>query len=170
MGTETSQLRRLINIGLISALGGLFCVVLDFIVDPISVEAGNFTWHVNGGIYPWLEGSGEPITNFLGWWVCGFSMMVAWVFILQTTPSKRHVRSKYLDIYIPLALYATWFTNYMSQEILMQQRDDVITFGLFGPGGVILIVLIKILLERQGYQPHPVGHGMAREALGKPGL
>ncbi len=91
-------------------------------------------------------------------------MMVAWVFILQTTPSKRHVRSKYLDIYIPLALYATWFTNYMSQEILMQQRDDVITYGLFGPGGVILIVLIKVLLERQGYHPHPVGHGMAQAA------
>ncbi len=165
MGAETSWMKRLINISLISTLGGLFCVVLDFIVDPISVEAGNFTWHVNGGIYPWLEGSGEPITNFLGWWICGFTMMVAWVFILQTTPSKRHVRSKYLDIYIPLALYATWFTNYMSQEMLMQQRDDVITFGLFGPGGVILIVLIKVLLERQGYQPNPIGHDMARSAM-----
>lgn len=165
MGAETSWMKRLVNISLISTLGELFCVVLDFIVDPISVEAGNFTWHVNGGVYPWLEGSGEPITNFLGWWICGFTMMVAWVFILQTTPSKRHVRSKYLDIYIPLALYATWFTNYMSQEILMQQRDDVITFGLFGPGGVILIVLIKILLERQGYQPNPIGHDMARSAM-----
>lgn len=167
MGREPSPLKRFINITLISALGGLFCVVLDFIVDPISVEAGNFTWHVNGGVYPWLAGSGEPITNFLGWWICGFVMMIAWTYILQTTPSKRHVRSRYLDIYIPLALYATWFTNYMSQEILMQQRDDVIVFGLFGPGGVVLLVLIKIFLEKQGYQPNPLGHEMSRQALEK---
>ncbi len=167
LGEEVSWSKRLTNTALISTLGGLFCVVLDFIVDPISVEAGNFTWHVNGGVYPWLEGSGEPITNFLGWWVCGFTMMFVWCFILQTTPSKRHVRSKYLDIYIPLAMYATWFTNYMSQELLMQQRDDVIMFGLFGPGGVILILFVKIFLERQGYQPNPVGHEMSKEALRK---
>lgn len=167
MGQETSMARRLANNALISTLGGLFCVALDFIVDPISVESGYFTWHVNGGIYPWLAGSGEPITNFLGWWICGFTMMFFWCFILQTTPSSRHVRSKYLDIYIPLALYTTWFTNYMSQEILMQQRDDVILFGLFGPGGIILILLVKVLLERQGHQPHPIGHNMAKEALRK---
>lgn len=167
LGAETSFWRRLGNNALISTLGGLFCVVLDFIVDPISVEAGNFTWHVNGGIYPWLEGSGEPITNFLGWFICGFTMMFFWCYILQTTPSKRHFRSKYLDIYIPLALYATWFTNYMSQAILMQQRDDVIMFGLFAPGGVILILLVKLFLEQQGYHPHPIGHAMAKEALGR---
>ena len=167
LGNETSQFKRLLNNALISTLGGLFCVVLDFIVDPISVEAGNFTWHVNGGIYPWLEGSGEPITNFLGWFICGFTMMFFWCYILQTTPSKRHVRSKYLDIYIPLALDATWFTNYMSQEMLMQQRDDVIMFGLFAPGGVILIILVKIFLEMPGYQPHPVGHAMSKQALSK---
>ncbi len=165
LGAETSFWRRLVDNAVISTLGGLFCVVLDFIVDPISVEAGNFTWHVNGGIYPWLEGSGEPITNFLGWFICGFTMMFFWCYILQTTPSKRHFRSKYLDIYIPLALYATWFTNYMSQEILMQQRDDVIMFGLFAPGGVILILLVKLFLEQQGYHPHPIGHALAKEAV-----
>ncbi len=167
MGQPTSLSKRIVNNALISTLGGLFCVALDLIVDPISVETGYFTWHVNGGIYPWLEGAGEPITNFLGWWVCGFTMMFFWCFILQTTPSKRHVRSKYLDIYIPLALYATWFTNYMSQEVLMQQRDDVIMFGLFGPGGIILILVVKLLLEKQGHQPHPVGHAISKEALGK---
>jgi len=167
MGSEKSLFKRILNTAFISTLGGLFCVVVDFIVDPISVEAGNFTWHVNGGIYPWLEGSGEPITNFLGWWVCGFTMMFFWCFILQMTPSKRHVRSKYLDIYIPLALYCTWFMNYMSQEVFMQQRDDVIMFGLFGPGGVILILLVKLYLEKQGHQPHPIGHAISKEALSK---
>ncbi len=157
MGAETSLVKRIANNALIATLGGLFCVVVDFVVDPISVEAGNFTWHVNGGIYPWLEGSGEPLTNFLGWWICGFTMMFFWSFILQTTPSKRHFRSKYLDIYIPLALYCTWFANYMSQEMLMQQRDDVIVFGFFGQGGVILSLLVKRYLEKQGYQPKPIG-------------
>ncbi len=167
MGAEKSLAKRIANNAVIATLGGLFCVVVDFVVDPISVETGYFTWHVNGGIYPWLEGGGEPITNFLGWWVCGFTMMFFWSFILQTTPSKRHVRSKYLDIYIPLALYCTWFTNYMSQELLMQQRDDVIMFGLFGQGGIILIILVKIYLEKQGYQPNPIGHAISKEALGE---
>ena len=64
-------------------------------------------------------------------------------------------------------MYATWFANYMSQELLMQQRDDVIMFGLFGPGGLILIILVKLFLEKQGHQPHPVGHAISKEALKK---
>lgn len=164
-GAELSQWNRFLHILAVSTLGGLFCVALDFIVDPISVEAGNFTWHNNGGIYPWLDGSGEPITNFIGWWVCGFTMMVAWYYILQMTPSKRHVRSKYLDIYIPFAMYLSWFTSYMSQELLMQQRDDVVMFGMFGPGGLILLLLVKIYMEQQGHHPHPIGHDMAKQAL-----
>jgi len=165
MGEAKSLSKRIINNAFISVLGGLFCVVLDFIVDPISVESGYFTWHTNGGIYPWLEGAGEPLTNFLGWWICGFTMMFFWCFILQTTPSKRHVRSRYLDIYIPLALYCTWFTNYMSQELFMQHRDDVILFGLFGPGGIIMILLVKLFLEKRGHQPHPIGHAISKEVL-----
>lgn len=163
-GAELSHWNRFLHILAVSTVGGLFCVVLDFIVDPISVEAGNFTWHVNGGLFPWLEGSGEPITNFLGWWICGFTMMIAWYYILQMTPSKRHIRNKYLDIYIPLALYATWFTNYMSQELLMQQRDDVIVFGLFGPGGVVLLLLVKIYMEKQAHHPNPIGLQLSQEA------
>jgi hypothetical protein len=55
----------------------------------------------------------------------------------------------------------------MSQEILMQQRDDVILFGLFGPGGIIMILLVKLYLEKQGFQPHPIGHAISKEALSK---
>ena len=55
----------------------------------------------------------------------------------------------------------------MSKELLMQQRDDVIMFGLFGPGGVILILLVKLYQEKQGHQPHPIGHAISKEALGK---
>ena len=167
LGEDKSLCKRILTNAVIATLGGLFCVVVDFMVDPLQVEQGYFTWHVNGGVYPWLQGSGEPISNFLGWWICGFTMMFFWSFILQATPSKRHFRSKYLDIYIPLALYSIWFTSNMSMELFMQQRDDVIMFGLFGQGGMILIVLVKLFLEIQGYQLNPIGDAISREALCK---
>lgn len=167
LGEDKPLSKRLLINTIIATLGGLFCVVVDFLVDPISVEQGFFIWHVNGGVFPWLGGAGEPITNFLGWWICGFTMMFFWSFILQTAPSKRHFRSKYLDIYIPLALYCTWFTLYMSVELFMQQRDDVIMFGLFGQGGMILIILVKLYLHKQGYQPNPIGRAISEEALNK---
>ncbi len=167
LGEDKSLSERILTNAVIATIGGLFCVVVDFLVDPLQVEQGYFIWHVNGGVYPWLLGSGEPITNFLGWWICGFTMMFFWCFILQTTPSKRHFRSKYLDIYIPLALYSIWFTSNMSMELFMQQRDDVILFGLFGQGGMILLVLVKLYLQKQGHQPNPVGKSLSKEALYK---
>ena len=49
----------------------------------------------------------------------------------------------------------------------MQQRDDVVMFGMFGPGGLILLLLVKIYMEQQGHHPHPIGHDMAKQALEK---
>lgn len=167
LGAGKSIFKRISNVLVISTLGGLFCLATDLLSDPLAVEQGFFTWHVNGAIYPWLSGSGEPLSNFTGWFICGFSMMFAWYFILQGTPSKNHNRSKYLDIYFPLALYAAHFTNNFSQALFLLQRDDVILFGGFGHGGILLILLVKLYQERQGAQANPLAKMISQEALSR---
>jgi len=93
--------------------------------------------------------------------------MLAFCYILQTTPSKRHIRSKYLDIYFPLTLYIAYFLINLTIELIFQQRGDVIIFGLFGHGGVCLILLVKLYLQKQGVQSHPVGQVISHEGLRK---
>jgi uncharacterized membrane protein len=58
-------------------LGALFMVYLDIIIDPVALRGGR--WFL-GQIYGYPDGGiyfGVPISNFAGWFVTGFLLMLA---------------------------------------------------------------------------------------------
>jgi len=64
-------------------------------------------------------------------------------------------------------LYTAYFLINLTIELIFQQRGDVIMFALFGHGGECLILLVKLYLQKQGAQPHPVGQVISHEGLCK---
>lgn len=58
-------------------LGSLLQVFLDIIIDPVALQGNR--WFL-GQIYGYREAGvhyGVPLTNYLGWWLTGFSMILA---------------------------------------------------------------------------------------------
>jgi len=164
MGKARSRTQTLINCALIAAVGAVILTLTDLLTDPFWVGYGAWIWHVNGPYVSYLNG-GEPISNFVGWFITGFVIMLVYQLVLFTTPQKRHVRSRYLDIYIPLAMYAWQFVFDMGIVIFFPKFYDVAMIGAFGMGGILLMVCTKLYFEMQGAQSNPVGESISGEVL-----
>lgn len=71
---ETRTLRKSLPV---LFLGSLFQVFLDIIIDPVALQGSR--WFL-GQIYGYRETGihfGVPLSNYLGWWLAGFCMILA---------------------------------------------------------------------------------------------
>jgi len=166
MGKSTTLKKKIITILFIALVGAFFVTCIDMIVDPIDVGLNMWVWHVNGPYLSWLDG-GEPISNFAGWFLTAFEVMIVYQLILGSTPGKRHIRSKYLDVYIPFVCYAGNFIFYIVEELVFQRHFDVALIGTMSFGGVVLIILTKLYLDHNGYKPNAIATDISDEAVAK---
>ena len=130
--------------------------------DPIWVSHGLWVFHINGVYSP--AGGGEPISNFVGWFITGFVIMTIYQLVVFTTPKERHVRSRYLDIYFPLTMYAFTFLYALGTYLFFVKYYDVAMIGVFSMGGILLMACVKLYLEKQGSQTNPMAQRIVEDA------
>jgi hypothetical protein len=88
---ETKRIRESLQV---RALGALLFVYLDIIIDPVALRGDR--WFL-GQLYEYPEKGiyfGVPLSNFLGWFLVGFSMIYALQMI------DRYLRQRETDDYI----------------------------------------------------------------------
>jgi uncharacterized membrane protein len=166
MATPKTFARRAIAILLISSVGAMICTLWDLMADPIFVPFGSWVWHTPGDYAPFAEG-GIPFLNFVGWVGSGIVGNMILQLILRSTPDAQHVRSRYLDIYSPLAMYFAPFSFGIMVELLYMKHSDVILIGCMGMGNILLMVLTKIYLTNNGYREHQLALDMSEESARK---
>ena len=155
---------KIISTLLIAAVGAFITTCNDMLRDPIWVEYGGWVWHTNGPYAAYIDG-GEPITNYTGWLWVAFEIQLVYHLVIKSTPAERHIRSKYLDIYVPLTMYAAGFTYGMAIELIFQQHMDIALIGAMTFGGILLLSGTKLYLEKQGARPNAIGESIAEKTL-----
>jgi|GEM_PF-7000304 len=146
---------KILSTALISCVGAWVCMATDFMSDPWNIGYKVFSWRVDGPVWPQIDslgGIGEPLSNFTGWFMTCFLIMTVYQLLINTAPADKHVRSKYLDVYFPIVMYASTFGFLMSIEIFWQRQWMVVLIGSMLIGGILLFALIKLWGERSnGY-------------------
>jgi len=163
-GKARTLKQKIVANGLLALTGAVIVVAVDMLLDPICAGIGSWNWHVNGTYVDWLLG-GEPIMNWIGWMLVGVLIMTAYRIILGSTPGKMHVRSRYLDVYIPMVVYSSFFIALMEVAIIFQRHTDVALLGALSFGIVVTMVWSKLYHEKIGGRPNVIGVGIAEEAL-----
>jgi uncharacterized membrane protein len=166
MNNPKTLTQKITSTALLALLGACILTAIDLVLDPVCCGIGSWNWHVNGEFIAWMYG-GEPIHNFFGWMITGFPVMLAYRFILGTTATDRHVRSRVLDIYIPIAVYGFYFIALMEIEFIMQRHLDVVLVGGLSFGSLLIAFVTKLCYEKMGSYPNPIGTGIAEEVIAK---
>ncbi len=149
---------------IIAAVGAFIVTATDMLSDPWWVSFGGWVWHTNGAYMPAIDG-GVPLSNYAGWFFTAFEIQLAYHFILDSTPEKRHFRSKFLDIYFPIIMYAGDFLFILELVFFFQQQFEVVLISLMSFGGIILLALVKLYLQKRGSQPNPIGLTISQEVI-----
>ena len=163
LGKPKSLIQTLVIGTLVAATGALILTLTDLLTDPIWIGHGLWLFHVNGPYVPYLHG-GEPGSNFVGWFITGFVIMVIYQLVVFTTPRTRHTRSKYLDVYIPLTMYAFTFAYDFAAMIFFAKYMEIAMIGAFGFGGILLILCTKFYFEKQGFQANLMAQRIIQES------
>jgi len=156
--------QKILTTLMISAVGAFIVTCNDMLRDPLWVQYGGWVWHTTGPYVSYLD-TGEPISNFTGWLLVAFEIQITYHLILNSTPVERHIRSKYLDIYTPLLIYASGLTFGMAIELIFQRHADVALIGIMTIGMVVLMVITKLYLEKQMSRPNPIGIMLSEKSL-----
>jgi uncharacterized membrane protein len=109
-----------------------------------------------------IEG-GVPMSNYWGWFKCGFLCCIIYQLILGSAPSVK--RSVYLDVYGPLMLYANMLMFIGGFTVVFLKRMDVILIGISSAGAMFLVALAKLYLLRSGIEFSPAYAWLKKEAL-----
>ena len=155
--------QRAISVLLISTVGAMICTLWDLMADPIFVPFGAWVWHNPGNYAAYAEG-GIPFVNFVGWVASGIVGNTILQLILRSTPDEIHVRSRYLDIYAPMAMYFAPFIYGVVAEVLYLRQTDVILLGCLGMGLILMMAVAKVYLTQHGYRDHQLAMEMAEES------
>ncbi len=146
---------RIVPYLIMAAVGGIATTAWDLMIDPYAVGRGWWVWE-EGGPYMQYIANGVPISNFFGWWKVAFVCHLVYRLILETGPAPR--RSLYLSVYGPLMLYLNLFIGGLGAVLMFLKRPDVAMIGVMCMGALLLVVLSKVYLLRQGVALSP-GYG-----------
>ncbi len=64
----------------VAAVGGLILTAWDLAMDPMMVASGHWIWEVEGAYF------GIPVQNFWGWWLTGFTTIIAFQWLARIDP------------------------------------------------------------------------------------
>lgn len=156
--------QKAIAYGLLASVGALFLTAIDLLLDPIAAGIGSWNWHVNGQYVDYMYG-GEPIMNWIGWFFVGLAVMFSYRLILGGREAGKHIRSRYLDVYIPLTVYGAFFVALIEAQMIFQRQYDVATIAVLSCGLVLAVGGTKLFYEKLGSRPNPIGVGIAEQAI-----
>jgi uncharacterized membrane protein len=165
MSKSKTFIQKFGAIFLIASVGAFFCTMTDLLADPVYVSYGEWNWHLPGDYASYVDG-GVPFINFVGWYLTALVAGILYMYILESTPKEKHTRSPYIDIYIPFALYLVPFVYYIEMAIYFLHHSDLVLVGSLTMGNVLLMVLAKIYLTKNGYGEHLQAVKMTKKSVG----
>jgi uncharacterized membrane protein len=165
-GGRQTRKQKIIANALLAVTGAVILVAIDLLIDPVMAGIGSWVWHTGGTYVGFMQG-GEPIMNWTGWMGLGIAVMLSYRLILGTTPKDRHRRSRYLDLYVPLTVYTSFFIAMMELEIFGQGHSEIVLIGTLSFGAIVTLVWTKYYHEKIGGRPNAIGVGISEEALAK---
>ena len=125
--------------------GALATTAWDLMIDPIAVSQGWWIW-IDGGQYlPGLN-NGIPVSNYLGWLVISFVVMLIFALITRSAPTIQHSHS--LEIYGPITLYATLLITTFGATLSILDSPGIALVGLFAMGPFLVIAITKALISK----------------------
>ena len=84
----------------VAALGGVVMTSWDLAVDPGMVYKGHWIWDTPGGYF------GIPWSNFFGWWLTTFLVLLLYLWLRQWVPAPRGDAPAMMDSRSMIVLYA----------------------------------------------------------------
>ena len=84
-----------------SALAAAVLVLLDFIIEPVAIDWGMWTW----------AASDIPLQNYIAWWLIGFIMMLIFFQFYKNSTNKVGVALLFIQ-FIFFGLLNEWFGNF----------------------------------------------------------
>ena len=66
MAVSLSLRNRPLGIWAKAAVGATILLLMDILIEPVAIENDFWTWE-NGGV---------PLTNYIGWWVVSFALLL----------------------------------------------------------------------------------------------
>jgi len=124
-----------------AAIGALATTAWDMMIDPIAVSQGWWAW-TNGGAYVPYVANGVPITNFLGWLLVAFVIML--IYHKVADGLDQPARSAALTYHGPLTLYASLFLTAFGVTLTILKRPEVALIGMLAMGPFIIIALTNL--------------------------
>jgi putative membrane protein len=138
----SARIRFPVLIG-VAVTGALATTAWDLMIDPIAVSQGWWVW-VDGGQYvPYLN-SGIPVSNYIGWLIVSFVIMLIFVSITRGAPPIHHSPS--LRIYGPITLYASLLITTIGATLSVLDRPEVALVGLLAMGPFLAIAITKAFM------------------------
>lgn len=132
-------------------VSGALCTIYDFIADPVYCEFfESWVWHLPGDFFSTFEG-GIPLLNYIGWLITGIIGSIFYLVILESTPAEKHVKSDYLNFWIPLVMYLGAFIMPVAVSLRFLHNNAVILLATGGMGLIMLLALGKYLFAKYGY-------------------
>jgi uncharacterized membrane protein len=129
----------------LAVTGALATTAWDLMIDPIAVSQGWWIW-IDGGQYlPGLN-NGIPVSNYLGWLVISFVVMLIFALITRSAPTIHHSHS--LQIYGPITLYATLLITTFGATLSILDSLGIALVGLFAMGPFLVIAITKALISK----------------------
>ncbi len=130
-------------------LGSILQVFLDIIIDPVALQGSR--WFL-GQIYGYKEAGihfGVPLSNYLGWWLVGFIMILALQVIDRTVGRHEErpagVRSLPFRAVLGPLLYLSVIIFNLTMTLLIGERLMAVT-GIFIytlPLSMVLVLAIR---------------------------
>jgi putative membrane protein len=147
---------------LLPVVATLLVVTFDMIVDPFfSTVQGRYVWHDGGSYF------GVPFVNFLGWYLCTYSMFQSFALFRRYTqrePSSPEVRPSVLSSpksWVQVVLLScTWGAQQVMKgftvdpSVTVQSLDGKVwkladllqTSGIVGMGTMLSVALIAFII------------------------